>query len=150
MNGWLLAFAEIAGLRWVLERRRMAFSRGAASRAARIQVGDELILYLTRGAFHNPTRDKSQLAGIAHVTSPIRQLKTPIEIAGRDFVATCGIDVDLLLPERRGVPFEPLVRRIQFIPRKDVWGQYLRGGLVELPPKDLKTMHQAIAQGAHS
>jgi hypothetical protein len=148
VSAWLVAFGEIEGLRWVMEQRRMAFSEGLAKRATKIRVGDTLLLYVTRGAFHNPTRDRSQLVGVATVRSPARRLSRPVFIAGRDFVATCRIQVETTLPERGGVPFEPLVQRMTFIRRKDAWGQYLRAGLIALPPDDFKVLSDAIDGGA--
>ncbi len=100
----------------------MAFSKGTARRAGRITQRDELILYLTRGAFDNPTRDRSQLAGVAIVTSPVRRLRKPGTIASREFVVACDIDVEVSFSEREGLPSEPLIRR------KDLWGQYLEAG----------------------
>jgi hypothetical protein len=148
VSGWLVAFGEIDGLRWVLREERMAFSKGLASRAGKIQVGDQLVLYVTRDAFHNPSRDRSQLAGIATVTSPVRRLREPISIAGREFAVACGIDVVASLPEREGVPFDTFIQRMDFIRRKDVWGQYLRAGLIALTPKDFKALREAISRGA--
>lgn len=51
-KAWLVAFSEIEGLRWVLSHSRMAFSPGTARRVGRIEPGDTLVLYVTRGAFH--------------------------------------------------------------------------------------------------
>jgi hypothetical protein len=136
---------EIEGLRWVVEHEQMAFSPGLSRRAAKVQPGDELILYVTRGAFHNPTRDRSQLAGTAKVTTPVQALRRPVVIAGREFTSACGLKLGVLLPERAGVPIKPLVRRLGFVKRKDVWGGYVRGGLVMLPPADLRTLSLAIS-----
>ena len=148
MSGWIVAFGEIDGLRWVLDHQRMAFSDGLARKARKIQVGDELVLYVTRGAFHNPSRDRSQLGGLARTVSTVRPLARPLAIAGREFVATCRIEVLTSLPERSGVPFDPLIPRMSFIHRKDAWGQYLRAGLIALPPQDHDVLRDAIMQGA--
>jgi hypothetical protein len=148
MSGWLVAFGDIGGLRWVLDHERMAFSEGLALRARGVKSGDELILYVTRGAFHNPTRDQSQLAGLARVTSPVRRLRAPVTIGSREFAETCGIRVVTSLPEREGIPFKPFVERMSFIHRKDAWGQYLRAGLIALPPHDHDVLRDAIMQGA--
>lgn len=150
MNGWLIAFGEIEGLRWVLDQGQMAFSEGLAGRAAKMQVGDGLVLYVTRGAFHNPSRDQSQLAGIATVTSPVRRLPKPVSIGGREFAVVCRLDVKVSLSERDGVPFAPLIRRMRFIRRKDAWGQYLRAGLIALPREDFDVLSKAIYGGVRS
>jgi hypothetical protein len=140
----LVAFGEIQGLRWVLEHQRMAFSEGLSSRARSIDIGDELVLYVTRGAFHNPTRDRSQFVGLAGVTGPVRRARAPIVIAGREFVSSCPIEVEAALPERTGVMALELVPQLSFIKRKEVWGQYLRWGLVKIPGADHRLIRLAI------
>jgi hypothetical protein len=131
-------------LRWVLKNNRMAFSPGTCRRAARIQKGDPVVLYVGRGAYHNPTRDRSQIIGVGTVESAIRPLARPIEIAGREFTCACDLSLALIFPERDGVPVEPLVPRLTFIPRKEIWGQYLRTGLVEISAADVRTISSAM------
>ncbi len=143
-NGWLVVFSEIDGLRWVLKNRKMAFSAATCPRAARIEPGDEMILYVARGAFHNPTRDRSQVIGLATVAGPVKRLRKPVSIAGRDFTCACPLEFGLVLPERHGVPVEPLVDRLSFIQRKEVWGQYLRSGLIRLSTQDLALLRNKI------
>lgn len=145
-RAWLVAFGEIQGLRWVLEHERMAFSPGLSRRAVRIQPGDSLVLYVTRGAFHNPTRDRSQIVGIATVKSPVTQLRKPVAIGEREFTSACDLETDMLLPERQGLPVEPLVARLSFVKRKEVWGGYFRSGLVELPDRDFRTLARALGR----
>ena len=145
---WLVAFGEIDGLRWVLKHSRMAFSEGLAWRASRIRPGDQLVLYATRGAFHNPTRDRSQLAGLARATSPVRRLRRPVQIRGRDYVVACDIQVTVSLPERQGVDFAPFVRKLEFIRRKNVWGQYLRAGLVPISRDDGRFLEREVRKAA--
>jgi hypothetical protein len=149
-QGWLLVFGEVEGFRWVLDREQMAWSRGLCPRARAIRRGDELVLYMARGAFHNPTRDQSTLVGIAKATSEVRRLRRPVTIAGREFMCGCDLTFEVVLPERQGIPFRPLVPRLGFIRRKAAWGQYFRAGLIRLPAPDLRTLHRAIqdVQGA--
>ncbi len=143
-TAWLVAFGEIEGLRWVLAHERMAFSPGLSRRAARIQPGDALVLYVTRGAFHNPTRDRSQIAGLASVKSPVTRLRRPVVIDGREFTSACDLEIDVVLPERQGLPVEPLVVNLSFVKRKEVWGGYFRSGLVQLPDRDFRTLSKAL------
>lgn len=60
----------------------MAFPSAAAARARRIRAGDRAVLYTSRGAFHNPTRDEARLVGLATVTGACEACEA-IEIAGR-------------------------------------------------------------------
>jgi hypothetical protein len=147
-QGWLVVLAEAEGLRWVLEHSRMAWTEASARRASRIRPGDRMVLYVARGAFHNPTRDESQLLGLAKVASPVRRFRRPVELAGRRFVCGCDLRLELVLPGRHGVPVRPLVERLSFVKRKEVWGQYFRSGLVQVPTQDLHVMATAIDRHA--
>jgi len=147
-GGWVVVLAEAEGLRWVLERSRMAWTEASATRAARIRPGDRLVLYVARGAFHNPTRDESRLVALAEVTTPVRRLPRPVQLAGRTFVVGCDLRFEARLPERAGVPVRPLVPRLSFVRRKDVWGQYFRSGLVEVPARDFEVLAEAVRAAA--
>lgn len=147
-TAWLVAFGEIEGLRWVLGHERMAFSPGLSRRAARIQPGDSLVLYVTRGAFHNPTRDRSQIAGLASVKSPVTRLRKPVVMGGREFTSACDLEIEIVLPERQGLAVAPLVGQLSFVKRKEVWGGYLRSGLVQLPDRDFRTLTKALRRVA--
>jgi hypothetical protein len=145
---WVSVLGEAEGLRWVLKNSRMAFTEAMADRAQGISEGDGLVLYAGRGAFHNPTRDESQLVGVARVTSPSRRLRQPIEIAGRGFVVVCDLDIEESLPERSGVPIKPLVSRLKLVKRPEVWGQYFRKGLVEIGQRDFQLLARAVRRSA--
>jgi hypothetical protein len=147
-GGWVVVLAEAEGLRWVLQRSRMAWTEASARRAEQIRPGDRLVLYVARGAFHNPTRDESQLIGLAEVTSPVRRLPRPVRIAGRSFVCGCDLRLEIVLPERRGAPVRPLVPKLSFVRRKEVWGQYFRSGLIRVPPGDLAVLETAVRRAA--
>jgi len=122
----------------------MAFSEGMARRARRIQPGDRLVLYLARGAFHNPTRDRSQLAGLATVTSALERLPEVLRIASREFAWSCDLELAVVLPERQGIPIQPLVPRLSFVQQRQQWGVVFRSGLIQLPDADLQLVTAAI------
>lgn len=82
-QGRIVVFAEIESLRWVVRNRWMAFSEGLSRRAARIRSDDQLVLYVAHGAFHNPTRDRPQIAGMGTVAGPVQRFRRPVEIARR-------------------------------------------------------------------
>jgi hypothetical protein len=136
----VVVLAEAEGLRWMLKRSRMAWTEASARRAEQIRPRHRLLLYVARGAFHNPTRDESHLIGLAEVASPVRRFRRPVELAGRRFVCGCDLRLEVVLPERRGAPVRPLVPELSFVRRKEVWGQYLRSGLVQVPTEDLDRM----------
>jgi predicted RNA-binding protein len=126
----------------------MAWTEASARRAEQIRPGDRLVLYVARGAFHNPTRDESQLVGLAEAVGPVRRFPRPVRIAGRSFVCGCDLRLEIVLPERRRVPVRPLVPRLSFVRREEVWGQYFRSGLVRVPPQDLEVLAEAVRGAA--
>jgi hypothetical protein len=145
---WVLVIGEAEGLHWVLKNSKMAFTEAMSKRAGGIQPGDGLILYVGRGAFHSPTKDESQLAGVATVRSNASRSRKAIPIAGREFTTVCGIDVEIALPERRGVPIKPLVSRLRVVKRPEVWGQYFRQGLIEITKKDFDLMRRSVIRAS--
>jgi hypothetical protein len=147
-GGWLVVLAEKEAIRWVLDNGRMAFSEGLCSRAAAMDEGDPIVLSVARGAYHNPTRDQSHILGIARAASRTRRLRTPLELAGRSFSCVLDLSFDLILEERVGTPFKPLVSNLLFIRRPEVWGHYLRAGLVRITKRDVSTFERAIAKAA--
>lgn len=122
----------------------MAFGPGQEARALNIRPGDRLFLYTSRGAFNNPTRDEPQLLGVAKVLTPVATLRKPAVIAEREFVVGCELQIELAMPLRAGVPFRPLVRRMQFIPPKDIWSAYMRSSLIKLPSRDALVPQRAL------
>jgi hypothetical protein len=62
----------------------MAFPPSAAAQTRRTAHGDRAVLYTTRGAYHNPTRDHARLGGLATVTGSCEPAEG-LEIAGREF-----------------------------------------------------------------
>ena len=125
---------------WVLENELMAF--GEHARADRLQVGDAVAVYVSRGAFHNPTRDEAQIVATGRVTREIR--KDPKMIAGRQFNVTCHIALDQRAPLRHGSPFKSMVPHLSFIRESQAWGAYVRRGLVLLPDGDFEMIASAL------
>ncbi|HKF79950.1 MAG TPA: hypothetical protein VKB17_03920, partial [Thermoleophilaceae bacterium] len=64
---YLLILGEREALAWVLREQRMAFSARRARSASALTLGDRLLLYTTRGCFHNPTRDRGRVIGAGEV-----------------------------------------------------------------------------------
>jgi len=144
---WIWVFGEIEGLRWVLQHRHMAFPASSRTRATRIRPGDRAVLHVSRGAFHNPTRDVSRLAGIAEVTGPVHEVE-PIEITGRQFTLTCPIDLLVVLPERHGPELKPLAASLSFVKRPEVWGHYFRVSPIRITSEDFNHLARAISLGS--
>jgi hypothetical protein len=140
---WVWVFGEIEGLRWVFGHGRMAFPASAARRLRSMGEGDRAVLYVSRGAFHNPTRDMARLAGLATVlAAPVSE--APVKVAGRDFTWTVPIRTDVRLPERAGPEVRPLVPRLSFIRDEATWGQHLRTSPLLVSEKDFQVLAGAV------
>ena len=141
---YLLVIGEAEALRWIVAQERMAFAAGRAQQASNLRVGDGLLLYTSRGAFHNPTRDRGRVVGVATVTSPVTSLDKPVEIAGRAFVAGCSLRVERLAAWSEGVEIAPLVPRLEMFPDPSSWPIRLRQTLVPLPAADAALLRDRI------
>jgi hypothetical protein len=144
MSYWLVVLGEVEGLRWVLKNEKMAFTAARRSLASKIEPGDRMVLYVGRGAYHNPTRDRSQIIGLATVRTAVKDLRAPIEIAAREFICACSLEIEVALPERQGVPIDPFIRSLSFVKRPEVWGQYFRSGLTPMNERDFRVLLKAL------
>jgi hypothetical protein len=126
----------------------MAFAQGLRAKATLVAPGDGLAVYVTRGAFHNPTRDYSQFAAAGETTSSVYKCSSQVSIRNRTFTWCMDIDLRIVLPERRGVPAKALVRTLDLVRRKDAWGQYFRSGLVEVSDSDFRHVYRALEAAA--
>lgn len=140
---WVWIFGEIEGLRWVLDKQRMAFAAHAAVRVGRMSPGDKAVLFVTRGAFHNPNRDESRLAGIVEVSSAVGK-KRAVTIAGRKFDTYVDFLPRRILPEREGPPVKTLVHDLERVKRADAWGHYFRNSPIEISRADFMILARAI------
>jgi hypothetical protein len=134
---YLVVLGEREAISWVLREEAMAFPATPRAEVAALAEGDELMLYATRGAWHNPTRDRGRIIGHAVVTSPVRPLDEPLYLAGRDFHSQCRLRITGLVPYPGGVEVAPLVARLSAFPKPDSWSIYLRRALLRLPPADI-------------
>lgn len=82
---YLLILGHRDALAWVLTNGRMAFGDRSVAQARRLQVGDELLIYTTRGCFKNPTRDRGRVIGLATVQTEPVLASAPVEVGGRTF-----------------------------------------------------------------
>lgn len=139
---YLLVLGERKAIYWVLTKSRTAFPEGRARQASVLREGDSLLLYSTRGAWHNPTRDRGRIIGEARVTSEVRALRQPVDIAGRLFYSGCSLDIGPVAPYGHGVDLASLVPRLDMFPNKETWSVRLRNSIVAVPPVDLAVIRQ--------
>lgn len=125
----------------------MLFPGHAGPRARRIADGDRAILYVARGAYHNPTRDDARFTGIVTVTSDCRRQR-PVAIGDRDFEWSCRFVVDQLLPERTGPLVRDLVNDLEYVKKPEVWGVYFRQSPIPLGESDFTLVSDRVASEA--
>src|SRR5205823_6104972 len=100
------------------------------SDAAKLEVGDRLLLYTTRGCFHNPTRDRGRVIGIATVVAPAEDLPQPMRFGKRVFPTGVELEITKLLPRGEGVELAPLIPKLKrSFPNESSWSARLRRAL---------------------
>jgi hypothetical protein len=136
-KGYLLVIGERAALAWILSEERMAFPARRMREAQGLAPGDHLLLYTTRGCFHNPNRDRGRVIGSARVGDVVRDLDDPIVFSGRRFPVGCPIRLESLVPLGHGVELAPLVPRLDAFPNSATWSVRMRRTLVGLSARDI-------------
>jgi hypothetical protein len=144
VNSYLLVLGERQAIVWVVREERMAFPATRRAELGRLAEGDRLFLYATRGAWHNPTRDRGRIIGEAKVVGPVRRFDAPIVVAGRDFHSGCPLQIEGLIPYPHGVELAPLVPQLRAFPKPDSWSVYMRRSLVPLPVEDASLVASAV------
>jgi hypothetical protein len=101
--------------------------------AEQLARGDLLVLYATRGCFHNPTRDRGRVTGVASVKRPAYDLTEPVDLG-----------FEALAPRGEGVELAPIVADLpRTFPNPAAWRATLRRALV---PFDGGEAQQIIEQ----
>lgn len=133
---YLAVLGERSALAWVLRTRTMAFPEHRRSEASKLQVGDRLFLYATRGCFHNPGRDRGRVMGLATVASPTARNDHPVRFGDREFPHECRLTLAGLTAPLTGLALAPLVDRLEAFPDPASWSVRMRRALVPLSAHD--------------
>ncbi|WP_169987029.1 hypothetical protein [Microbispora sp. H10836] len=144
-SSYLLILGDRQAIAWVLREQRMAFPPTSRTEIGQVRPGDELLIYTTRGAYRNPTRDRGRIIGRAVVTTEVRRFDEPVHIAGRDFPSGCGLRIDRLAPWGSGVELRPFVARLDAFPNPAAWSIMLRRALLRLPAQDAALLRDELA-----
>lgn len=140
----LLILGEREAIAWVLGQQRMAFPPNRARDASALQRGDPLLLYTTRGAFHNPTRDRGRVIAEALVADEVRQLSEPVCIAGRTYTHGCRLSLDRAAPYRTGLELAPLVQLLHAFPHPMTWAVRMRRTLLTIDEHDARLLRREL------
>lgn len=141
---YLLILGDRDAIAWVLAEQRMAFPATARAEVDRLAEGDTLLVYATRGAFGNPTRDRGRVIARAVVASPVTVLDEPVVFGERAFPRGCGLRIETLAPWGSGVELQPLVERLEAFPDARSWSVRLRRPLLRLPAGDAELLTRAL------
>ncbi|WP_344325916.1 hypothetical protein [Streptomyces macrosporus] len=139
----LLIIGDREPLAWVVTAQRMAFPRGRVPSS--LAEGDELLIYTTRGCFHNPTRDLGRIVARARVAGPVRVLPEPVRFGEREFTEGCELRIEALAPFRQGLVLRDLVPRLSVFPDPASWSVRLRRTVLTLPPEDAELIGRELA-----
>ncbi|KAB8183284.1 hypothetical protein FH608_049325 [Nonomuraea phyllanthi] len=145
MASYLLILGERQAIAWVLREQRMAFPATSRSEVAALRPGDDLLIYTTRSAYRNPTRDRGRVVGSAVVTSQPRPLEEPVVIAGRTYPTGCDLRLDALADWGTGVELRSLVSELSVFPNPAAWSFMLRRSLLRLPANDAAIIRSRLA-----
>ncbi|MFF5110441.1 hypothetical protein [Streptosporangium sp. NPDC000509] len=146
VSSYLLILGEREAVAWVLRESRMAFPPTSRREVAKLKVGDNLFIVTTRGCWHNPTRDRTRIVGLAKVTTSVVAYDEPVTIAGRDFTRGCELSIETLAPYLTGVELVPLVPHLDAFPdkRSGRWSNRLRRPLLEISDDDAQFLGQKL------
>jgi hypothetical protein len=129
-----MLLATRRGLAYVMRERKMAFP---PTRRIRLDVGDRVFLYTTRGVFGNPSRDRGQVVGTAEVASPIVPLKQRRHLAGREYASECDLKITGLVALGEGIVLADIVEDLAvFQPNPQAWSARMRRSILPLPHRD--------------
>lgn len=143
-RAYLVILGDHEAISWVLSEQRMAFPATRRAEVSALSAKDRLFLYATRGAWHNPARDRGRIIGTATTRSSVQILDAPIEIAGRTFASGCDLRIDGLVPRPGGLELQPLVEQLSAFPKPHAWSAYLRRALLALPAHDAKMIDHLL------
>jgi len=142
-SSFLLILSEREAIRWVLANGRMAFSAMKRREFAELAAGDQLLIVTTRGAYHNPGRDRARVVGLATVTSQVQELPEPVELAGRVFPRGCEVRISALAPYPSGAELAPMVKALETFRGLRGWAVLLRRPLLRVSASDARTLTRA-------
>jgi hypothetical protein len=131
MASYLLPIADREPLIWILRERKTAFPLYRRRDAEALTKGDLLLLYTTRGCFHNPTRDRGRVIGTASVKRRVRELAEPVRFGAREFPIGVDLAFQALVPRNEGVELAPIVADLpKTFAKPAAWSATLRRALV--------------------
>jgi hypothetical protein len=147
MASYLLPIADREPLVWILRERRTAFPIYRRHDAERLIPGDRLLLYTTRGCFHDPTRDRGRVIGVATIKGRIKHLAEPIRFGEKEFPIGVDLALQTLVPRDEGVELAPLVPSLpKTFSNPAAWSATLRRALVPFDDEEAERIAAELGQ----
>src|SRR5215208_2046134 len=125
MRSCLPPISDREPLEWILREQRTAFPGYRHADASKLETGDRIFLYTTRGCFRNPTRDRGRVIGLARLQAIARDLEQPVVFGEREYSIGLPLEIELLAPRGHGVELAPLVSTMSSFPNKSAWSAYM-------------------------
>jgi predicted RNA-binding protein len=143
---WIWVFDDDKGLGWVLQNNLMGFTARGPRCSRLIKKDDRAIIYTTSNARLAQRWGLSSVTGLITVLENVHEIE-PIRIderPGPPLQFSCAIRVDALLGPEAAPKMRDLIDNLSFIPRKEIWGQYLRRSPVAIPKSDFEFLEDVV------
>ena len=138
----LLVVSDREPLAWLLTQQRWAVP---AARARSVpEIGDDLLVYTTRGCYRNPGRDRGVVMGRARVLTSAADLAEPASFRGRKFPTGFDVRIVGLAALHDGVELGPMAGTLDFLPDAANWSVRLRRSLITLSESDATRLAAAL------
>ena len=96
-----------------MSHQRTAVGAHRRREAEKLEPGDRIFLYTTRGCFRNPTRDRGRVIGIAHVVRKARMLDEPVRFGERDYPVQIPLRIESLALRGTGLELVSVLDRLE-------------------------------------
>ncbi|MFD0773039.1 hypothetical protein ACFQZ2_03780 [Streptomonospora algeriensis] len=135
-GAYLMVIGDREALGWILSTQQTAFPAARRGEAAKLAAGDRMLLYTTRGCFHNPTRDQGRVIAAAAVQGPVVQDEDPVRFGEREFPLRCPLLITEAAPFGSGVVLADHVENLHMFPDPRSWSTRLRRSPVAVDDHD--------------
>lgn len=121
-----------SALEYILDKQVMAFRSSVKTEV--LSAGMRFAIYTTRGAYGNPSKDRSQVLAIGRLVSGVTD--QPHSIGNELFPQSCQLRIEARLPWRNGLAFDPLVDELAFVGGRRRYASVFHRTIVKVPVAD--------------
>ncbi|QBI53085.1 hypothetical protein EKD16_06435 [Streptomonospora litoralis] len=139
-----MVIGDREALGWILSTQQTAFPAARRGEAAKLAAGDRMLVYTTRGCFHNPTRDQGRVIAEAEVQGPAVRDDEPVRFGERAFPLRCPLLITELAPFGSGVVLADHVENLHVFPDTRSWSVRLRRSPVPVDDHDHRYLTERL------